>query len=55
MTMALRMEGRDAKLARAHFLAFGARHGVREHAVVSMIDQLCDRAPPWIERLDEIG
>ena len=54
-TMALSFEGRDDHWKRTHFVAFGARHGVRDGAVRSMLDELCDVAPRWIERLDEIG
>ncbi|MEZ4440052.1 MAG: HipA domain-containing protein [Polyangiaceae bacterium] len=54
-SMALAMEGRDAKLRRHHFLAFGARHRLRERAVRSMLDELCDEAPAWLDRLPAIG
>jgi len=54
-SMALRMEGRDAKLRRSHFLSFGARHGLRERAVRSILDQLCDLAPGIIGELGVIG
>lgn len=53
--MALKLDGRDANLRRSHFLTFSARLGLREQAVASILDELCDRAPKWIDRLDEIG
>ena len=54
-TMALPFEGRDARLRRMHFLAFGNRYGVREEATARLLDQLCERAAPWLPRLEEIG
>ncbi|HSP79638.1 MAG TPA: HipA domain-containing protein [Myxococcaceae bacterium] len=53
--MALKFEGRDDNLRRSHFLAFGARFGVKEVATAKMLDELCDRAVPWLGRLEEIG
>ncbi|MCP3165839.1 type II toxin-antitoxin system HipA family toxin [Myxococcus qinghaiensis] len=53
--MALKFEGRDDNLKRAHFLAFGTRFGVKEGALVKQLDKLCAAATPWLERLDEIG
>jgi serine/threonine-protein kinase HipA len=54
-SMALSFDGRDDNLKRAGFVAFGERHGVRRAATEAMLDELCDVAPGWIARLDEIG
>lgn len=54
-TMALSFDGRDDNLKRAHFLAFGERFGVRTAATSATLDELCDVAPAWIARLEEIG
>lgn len=54
-SMALSFDGRDDNLKRAGFVAFGERHGVRRAATEAMLDELCEVAPEWIERLDEIG
>lgn len=53
--MALRFEGRDTRLRRKDFLAFGARFGVREAATVSLLNDLCTKAARWVVRVDEIG
>lgn len=53
--MALRFEGRDDNLKRAHFLAFGSRYGAPPAAVERMLDALCKKAAPWLDRLQEIG
>lgn len=53
--MALKFEGRDDNFRRAHFIAFGERYGVNAKAVSVMLDKLCTRAEPWLERLEEIG
>lgn len=54
-TMALPLEGRKDNLRRSTFVAFGQRFGLPERAVTSILDRLCDAAPSWIGRLDEIG
>lgn len=54
-TMALSFDGRDDNLKRAPVVAFGERFGVRRAATEAMLDELCDVAPEWIGRLDEIG
>ena len=54
-SMALSFDGRDDNLKRAGFVAFGERHGVRRAATEAILDELCDVAPVWIERLEEIG
>ena len=48
-------DGRDDNLKRAGFVAFGERHGVRRAATEASLDELCDVAPAWIDRLEEIG
>jgi serine/threonine-protein kinase HipA len=53
--MALPLAGRDANLRRKHFVELGGRHGVRERAVESILDQVCDGAAAWIGRVGEIG
>lgn len=53
--MALRLDARDDNLRRGHFVTFGARHGLRERAVNSMVDSLLDVAPLFEENLDAIG
>lgn len=54
-SMALSFDGRDDNLKRAGFIAFGERHGVRRAATEAILDELCDVAPEWIGRLEEIG
>jgi serine/threonine-protein kinase HipA len=54
-TMALALDGRTDNLRRSSFVNFGERFGVRARAVEAMLDRLCDVAPSWIGRLDEIG
>jgi serine/threonine-protein kinase HipA len=54
-SMALSFDGRDDNLKRAGFVTFGERHGVRRAATESILDELCDVAPSWIARLQEIG
>ena len=53
--MALAMEGRDDRLRRKHFLAFGERRGLRPAAVHTMLDKLCQKAAPFKDRLEEIA
>ncbi len=53
--LALSMEGRDKRLRRAHFVAFGERHRVRRAATEAVLDEVCDGIAGWIPRLDEIG
>ncbi len=54
-TMALPFDGRTDNLKRAAFVGFGERFGVRPRATEAMLDELCDVAPSWMLRLDEIG
>lgn len=53
--MALKMDGRDDNLKRAHFLRFGERRGLRPKAVCAMLDTLCEKAAPFKGKLEEIG
>lgn len=53
--LALSMEGRDANLKRAHFVAFGQRFGLRRPAVERMLDVLTARVGKALPRLAEIG
>ena len=53
--MALSFDGRDDNLKRAQVVAFGERFGVRRTATERILDELCDVAPAWIGRLEEIG
>jgi serine/threonine-protein kinase HipA len=53
--MALKFEGRDDNLKRAHFISFGTRYGVKEGAITKLLDKLCGAAVPWMERLEEAG
>lgn len=52
---ALAIEGRDQDLRRSHFLALGARHGLRTQAVERLLDRLTTRLAPHLPRLPEIG
>lgn len=53
--MALKLDGRDTRLKRAHFVAFGDRHGLRSKAVEGMLDRLCERAASFPDQVDAIG
>ena len=53
--MALKLDGRDDNLKRKDFVAFGKRFEVKEPATRAILDDLCDVAPIWIDRLGEIG
>jgi len=53
--MALKLDGRDDNLGRAGLLAFAARLGVKPGAAHAAIDAVCDVAPSWLSRLEEIG
>lgn len=54
-TLALAMEGRDARIKRSHFVLLGERLGIRKVAVESMLDAMCKRAVSYVGRLSEIG
>ncbi len=53
--MALKMDGRDDNFRSSYFVAFGRRFGIPDKATKSIIETLCHRAEPWIERIDDIG
>lgn len=53
--MALKLEGRDDNFRRSHFIEFGVRFDVRQQVVEGLLDDLCRRAPAWIDHVDEIG
>lgn len=53
--MALKMDGRDARLKGSHFTAFFVRHGLPARAVARRIERILARMPRWIDRLGEIG
>lgn len=53
--MALDLYGRANRLTRPHLVAAGQRWGLRQRAVERMLDRLCARAEPWVDRIDEIG
>ncbi len=53
--MALRMEGRDANLRRDTFVAAGARVGLREKVIDTVVDDLCDRIEPHVDAVSSIG
>ena len=53
--LALPIEGRDKKLKRKHFQAFGERIGIRPAATNRMLDALLKGLTPHIARLNTIG
>jgi serine/threonine-protein kinase HipA len=53
--MALKLDGRDDELTRAHLVTFASRHGLRPAAVRSMLDKLCTRSEAWLRDLTGIG
>lgn len=53
--MALKLDGRDDNIRRKDFVAFGNRHFVKEKVTLAILDEICDLAPGWISRLQEIG
>lgn len=53
--MALAMEGRDARLKAAHFIALGERHGVRAEAVRQMLSRLTAKVAPAADELAAVG
>jgi len=54
-SMALAMEGRDKNLKAAHFIAFGARLGVRPAAIEQMLRGLAKKVGRCIPQLEQIG
>ncbi len=53
--MALRFDAKDDSLNRQMFITFGQRFGIREAAIVGILDELCSSAKIWISRVPEIG
>lgn len=53
--MALKLDGRDLGLTRQVLVSFADRFGLRPRPVHRLLDRLCDVAPAWVDRLDEIG
>ncbi|MBI2389137.1 MAG: HipA domain-containing protein [Deltaproteobacteria bacterium] len=53
--MALRVDARDDNLRRAQLVKFAARHGLREPAVLSVIDAIVEAAPMIAEGVARIG
>jgi serine/threonine-protein kinase HipA len=54
-SLALSLDGRDDRLKRSHFCAFGERIGIRRAAVEQLLDTIAKRAAPWLPRVPEIG
>ncbi len=54
-SMALKMDGRDKKLKRSEFVAFGARIGVSKIATEKMLDSIVVAVARSLPRLGEIG
>jgi serine/threonine-protein kinase HipA len=53
--LALKVLGRNDNLKRSHFRELAQRFLVQPRAVVAMLDRLCDRLPPCLAALEEIG
>jgi serine/threonine-protein kinase HipA len=53
--MALKIDGRDAKLDRAAFVRFGERFDVPRAATETMLDELVELSGPFVARVGEIG
>ncbi|MGB5813041.1 MAG: HipA domain-containing protein [Polyangiales bacterium] len=53
--MALKVDGRDARLTGKAFVRFGERFGVTAKATRTMLDKLCTNSGAWVPRTDEIG
>ena len=53
--LALEIEGRDKKIQRKDFIAFGESVGVRRPAIARMLDALVKGIGPHVVRLNEIG
>jgi serine/threonine-protein kinase HipA len=54
-TMALGFEGREDRLKRKMFVAFGERFGVRKQATEAMLDEVAAGVNPALSNLKEIG
>lgn len=53
--MALEMDGKDRRLTREDFIAFGERIGLRPRAMQAMLDSLVKGVGPFLSQLDTIG
>ena len=53
--MAMKLDGRDARLRRATFIAAGEPFDLRRRAVEAALDELVDAIEPAYARLAEIG
>jgi serine/threonine-protein kinase HipA len=53
--MALKLGTFNDNLKRKQFIEFGKRFEVKEAAVRAILDEICDVAPQWIGKIDEIG
>jgi serine/threonine-protein kinase HipA len=53
--MALDLYGRANRLDRRHLVDSGGRLGLPARAVNRLLDQLVERAAPWVDRVGEIG
>jgi serine/threonine-protein kinase HipA len=54
-SMALKVEGKDSNLKRAFLCRFFGSLGLPQKASTAVLDRICDSAPAWIDRVDEIG
>jgi serine/threonine-protein kinase HipA len=50
--LALRLDGRNDKLRRTHFLEFGKRFGVAPRAIEARLERLTERVRPFIARVE---
>lgn len=53
--MALRMNGRDDEFTKRDFVKFGGHFGLREKAILSMIEKIAAKSAPWIKQLGDAG
>jgi serine/threonine-protein kinase HipA len=53
--MALKLGSLNDNLKRKQFIEFGKRFAVKEAAIDAILDQICDVAPQWINKIGEIG
>jgi len=53
--MALKVDGRDARLTGKAFIDFGERFGVAAKATRRILEELCSNSGAWIPRVNEIG
>lgn len=53
--MALKVDGKDARLTGKAFIHFGQRFGVTAKATRTILEELCAKSGAWVTRVDEIG